>query len=118
MKALILARSGFGKSTSIGEVPELGLKGLNPKETFLISCVNKPLPFKGARSKYINTTLEQITKGNRIITKDAVLIAKIITLLGKSPYKNIVLDDANYPAQDFYMKNALKGGWDTRVSSL
>lgn len=42
MKALILAKSGFGKSTSIGEIPELGLKGLDPKVTYLISCVNKP----------------------------------------------------------------------------
>ena len=37
MKALILAKSGFGKSTSIGEIPELGIKGLDPKETYLIS---------------------------------------------------------------------------------
>ena len=30
-----------------------------------------------------------------------------------SPFKNIVLDDMNYMSQDYYMKNALKGGWDT-----
>ena len=29
------------------------------------------------------------------------------------PYKNIVIDDFNYLAQDFYMANAMKGGWDT-----
>ena len=34
MKALILAKSGFGKSTSIGEVPELGLKGLDSKVSY------------------------------------------------------------------------------------
>ena len=113
MKALILAKSGFGKSTSIGEIPELGIKGLDPKETYLISCVNKPLPFRGAAGKYKITTFAKIAEGNRIITNDAKGIASIIEMLANSPFKNIVLDDMNYISQDFYMKNALKGGWDT-----
>lgn len=115
MKALILAKSGFGKSTSIGEIPELGIKGLDPKVTYLISCVNKPLPFRGASSKFIITTPQEISKGNRIITNEAKEVASIIEALAmpKSPYINIVLDDMNYISQDYYMKNALKGGWDT-----
>ena len=112
-KVLILAKSGFGKSTSIGEIPELGLKGLDPKTTYLISCVNKPLPFRGANKKFVVTTPNNPTRGNRVITNDAEIVAKIINMLAKSPYKNIVLDDMNYMAQDYYMKNALKGGWDT-----
>lgn len=112
MKALILAKSGFGKSTSIGEIPELGIKGLDPKETYLISCVNKPLPFRGAAGKYKITTFAKITDGNRIITNDAKEVASIIEILANSPFKNIVLDDMNYISQDYYMKNALKGGWD------
>ena len=116
MKALILAKSGFGKSTSIGEIPELGIKGLNPKETYLISCVNKPLPFRGAAGKYRITTSAKIANGNRIITNDAKEVASIIEMLANSPFKNIVLDDMNYISQDFYMKNALKGGWDTSKS--
>ena len=111
-KILILAKSGFGKTTSIGEIPELGLKGLDPKTTYLISCVNKPLPFRGANKKYVITTFEQINKGNRIITNDAETVAKALDMLVNSPYKNIVLDDMNYISQDYYMKNALKGGWD------
>lgn len=111
-KILILAKSGFGKTTSIGEIPELGLKGLDPKTTYLISCVNKPLPFRGANKKYVITTFEQINKGNRIITNDAETVAKTLDMLVNSPYKNIVLDDMNYISQDYYMKNALKGGWD------
>ena len=111
-KILILAKSGFGKSTSIGEIPELGLKGLDPKTTYLISCVNKPLPFRGANKKFVVTTPNNPTGGNRVITNDAEIVAKIINMLAKSPYKNIVLDDMNYMAQDYYMKNALNGGWD------
>lgn len=114
-KILILAKSGFGKSTSIGEIPELGIKGLNPKTTFLISCVNKPLPFRGANKNYVITTPDKIAQGNRIITNDAKTVAQIITMVSdpNSPFKNIVLDDMNYMSQDYYMKNALKGGWDT-----
>lgn len=114
MKALVLAKSGFGKSTSIGEIPELGLKGLDPKTTYLISCVNKPLPFRGAGSKFKITTLQNIVGGNRIITNDAKEVAQIIEILAspQSPFINIVLDDMNYISQDYYMKNAMKGGWD------
>ena len=114
-KILVLAKSGFGKSTSIGEIPELGIRGLDPKTTYLISCVNKPLPFRGANKHYVVTTFDKIAEGNRIITNDAKTVAQIISLVGseQSPYKNIVLDDMNYMSQDYYMKNALKGGWDT-----
>ena len=114
MKALVLAKSGFGKSTSIGEIPELGIKGLDPKTTFIISAVNKPLPFRGGKSQYVITDKANIAKGNRIITNQAQDVADIIRVLGneKSPYQNIVLDDMNYISQDYYMKNALKGGWD------
>lgn len=113
-KILVLAKSGFGKSTSIGEIPELNIKGLDPKETYIISCVNKPLPFRGAASKYKVTTSNKIADGNRIITNDAEEVANVINILAnpKSPFKNILLDDMNYMSQDYYMKNALKGGWD------
>ena len=113
MKALILAKSGFGKSTSIGEIPELGIEGLNPSETYLISCVNKPLPFRNAASKFKITTLDKMSQGNRIIVSTAEEVAAAIEMLIPSPFRNIVLDDMNYISQDYYMKNALKGGWDT-----
>ena len=114
-KILVLAKSGFGKSTSIGEIPELGIKGLNPSTTYLISAVNKPLPFRGANKKFVMTTYENPTAGNRVVTNDAEQVANLITMVGHpdSPFETIVLDDMNYISQDYYMKNALKGGWDT-----
>lgn len=113
-RILVLSKSGFGKSTSIGEIPELGIKGLDPKTTFLISCVNKPLPFRKANINYKITTPDKLKEGNRIITNDAKLITEIINAVGhpNSPYKNIVIDDLTYISMDYYMKNALKGGWD------
>lgn len=114
-KILLLAKSGFGKSTAIGDIPELGIKGLNPEETYLISAVNKPLPFRGANKKFVITTFADYTSGNRVITNDAKEVAALISALASPdcPYKNIVLDDMNYISQDYYMKNALKQGWDT-----
>jgi hypothetical protein len=114
-KILVLAKSGFGKSTSIGEIPELGIKGLDPSTTYLISAVNKPLPFRGANKKFVITTYENPTEGNRVVTNDAEQVANLITMVGHpdSPFETIVLDDMNYISQDYYMKNALKGGWDT-----
>jgi hypothetical protein len=114
-KILVLAKSGFGKSTSIGEIPELGIKGLDPSTTYLISAVNKPLPFRGANKKFVTTTYNNPTAGNRVITNDAEQVANLITMVGdsNSPYETIVLDDMNYISQDYYMKNALRGGWDT-----
>lgn len=114
-KILVLAKSGFGKSTSIGEIPELGIKGLNPSTTYLISAVNKPLPFRGANKKFVMTTYDNPTAGNRVVTNDAEQVANLISMVGHpdSPFETIVLDDMNYISQDYYMKNALKGGWDT-----
>lgn len=110
-KILILAKSGFGKSTSIGKSEKLGIEGLDPKETFVISVVNKPLPFKQSMKTY--TDFVKPGEGNRYITDDAVKVASMIKSLTKSPYKNIILDDMNYISQNYYMRNALKGGWDT-----
>ena len=50
---LIIAESGSGKSTSI--------ETLNPKETFIINVANKPLPFKGWKSKYVTWSKENPT---------------------------------------------------------
>lgn len=112
-RVLILAKSGFGKTFSIGSIPELGHKGLNPKDTYIISVTSKPLTFPKSRDLYKVTTLNALTKGNRVICNNPEQIAEILDTLHKSPYKNIVLDDFNYLMQDYYMENALKGGWDT-----
>lgn len=109
---IAIAASGFGKSTSICNIPELGIKGLDPKKTFLISVKNKALPVKGG-GNYIVTTPDKLSNGNRIITNDGIEISKALVALASSPFTNIVIDDFNYIMQDFYMRDALKGGWDT-----
>jgi hypothetical protein len=111
-RSLVLAPSGFGKSTSIGKTEELNIQGLNPEETYVISVTSKPLPFKGSQKTYPITTLEKMKEGRRIITNDADTVAKALNILVESPIKNVVLDDFNYIMQDYYMDNALSKGWD------
>ena len=112
-RILVLAKSGFGKTFSIGQIPELGHKGLDPKETYVVSVTSKPLTFPKSRELYKVTPCDKMAGGNRVITNDPEKIASILEMLLKSPYKNIVVDDFNYLMQDYYMANALKGGWDT-----
>lgn len=94
-KILILAPTGFGKSTSIGQIPELGIEGLNPKETFVISCTNKPLPFGKSNINYTITSTNDLTKGNRVVSNNAATVARVIEAVSAegSPYVNIVVDD-------------------------
>ena len=99
-KILVLAQSGFGKSTSIGktENPELGIniQGLNPENTYILSMTSKPLPFKGSSAMFPVTTLDKMKDGKRIICKNAMEVETCLTNLINSPFKNIVVDDFNY----------------------
>ena len=111
-RILVLANSGFGKTFSIGKVEELNHIGLDPKETFIISVTTKPLSFPRSNVDYKITTIDEITKGNRLITNNPETVVQALTLLSTSPFKNIVLDDKNYLMQDYYMAHALEGGWN------
>ena len=127
-KILVLAKSGFGKTTSWCGRTKLGIKGLNPKETYVIQCIGRAVPnaeYKLAGAIEMNTSTHKVqnpdilTKGNRIQVDYITgldrfyAVAAVLDMLKKSPYKNIVIDDFNYLSQDFYMANAMKGGWDT-----
>jgi hypothetical protein len=114
-RILVLADSGFGKSTSLGNIPELDIKGLNPKETFLITVTNKGLPFRGWRKDYIPVPTEGAPdKGNLLVSNDGIVIKKHIEYFTKNrpDIKNYVIDDTNYIMQDYYMDNALSKGYD------
>jgi hypothetical protein len=121
-KILILAKSGFGKTNSYCGRDLYGITGLSPSNSYVIQCINRNLP--NPNFKLTELKLESLPKGNRVQVGNIEgmekfnKIADTIEFLANSPYKNIVLDDFNYPAQDFYMSNAMKGGWDRVVSSL
>lgn len=131
-KILILAKSGFGKTTSYCGREKLGIKGLDPKETYVIQCIGRSVPnpnFKLVDGQIevadVGKPTQRLKNANILCTGNRVqvdgltgldrfaAIAEIVKILKNSPYKNIVIDDFNYLAQDFYMANAMKGGWDT-----
>ena len=117
-KILILAPSGFGKTTSWAGREKLGIKGLDPKETYAIQCIGRGVPNPNYKLCPSNE-IKDMAKGNRIQV-DSVTgldrfkrVADLLDALKKSPYKNIVIDDFNYLMQDYFMNNAMKGGWST-----
>jgi hypothetical protein len=115
-KILVLADSGFGKSSSIGkniyEDRHINIKGLNPENTYIVSVTSKPLPFKGSNALFPVTSLDKIKDGKRVICKNAAEVEQALIVLSGSPSINIVIDDFNYLMQDWYMANALAKGWD------
>jgi len=120
-KILILGESGSGKTTSIGNIPELNIQGLNPQETFIIACTNKELPFRGWKTLYtpakidVNNNVPKLSDvGNYYQTNVAANVASLIKMISsdRNDIKNIITDDLNYVLQDYYMANAKKGGYD------
>lgn len=118
MRVLILAKSGFGKTTSYCGREKLGIKGLDPKETFVIQCVSRSL--SNINYKLVaSTEIKDLVTGNRIQVENISglerfkKVAEVVNALKRSPFKNVIIDDFNYLSQDYYMANAMKGGWDT-----
>jgi len=108
----IVGKSGEGKSTSMGSIPELEIEGLNPKETFLINVTaGKDLPFRGWRKLYNSENK------NYLETTDAKKIAELIAnISSKAPnIKNIVVDDGKFIMSFEYMSRAKENGYNKFV---
>jgi len=111
----IVGDSGSGKTTSISQIPELNIVGLDPKETFIINVKGKPLPMRGWKGKYTHIDVTKApTEGNYLATTDTALILKTLAFinLNRKDIKNVVLDDAQYVMSEEFMQNALKSGYD------
>ena len=102
---LVIGESGSGKSTS--------LRNLNPEETFIYNVANKPLPFKGWRSKYqYEGSNQNMSQHNKPVT----LYSSLKAVLEVNPkIKNIVIDDFQYLMAFEYMNNADTKGFDKFV---
>ncbi len=117
MRGLIIAESGFGKTTCLGANAELGIRGLNPQRTFLVNVsVNKDLVFRGWKKQYVSVPEKaEPTTGNYLESNDANVIVKVlkyITEKRQNEFDTLVVDDLQYLMADFYMDNAVKGGFD------
>jgi len=100
---LIIGESGCGKSTSI--------EHLNPEETFLINVENKPLPFRGHKSKYKMVGTGE--GGNCLATDNYELILKYLRAINKERLfiKNIIIDDFQYIMCNEFMGRATEKGY-------
>lgn len=105
LSVLVIGESGTGKSSS--------LRNLAPEETFIINVLDKPLPFRGFRGKYIAIS-EGATKGNYFSSDNAVHILQVISVINnKRPdIKNLIIDDFQYVMSNEFMKRAQERGFD------
>ena len=112
VKTLVLGATGSGKSSSICQIPEYEIQGLNPAETFIVACKRKELPIRGWMNLYTQVPEGQPPdSGHYRYTNRAQAIANTLThISGSRPdIKNVVLDDLNYVMQDRYMNNTSTG---------
>lgn len=102
---LVLGESGSGKSSSI--------RNLISQETFIVNVIGKPLPFKGALSKYKGISTDGLI-GNYYATDDVTTIKRVINLVNnKRPDINVlVLDDFGYTITNSFMRKAKQRGYD------
>ena len=102
---LIIGESGSGKSTSI--------RNLNPKETFIINVINKPLPFKSYNKNYRKVSKEN-PDGNYFASDNWEKIIDAINYVNeKRPEINsLIIDDFQYVMANEFMRRASEKGWE------
>lgn len=108
----IVGNSGEGKSTSIGKNDELGIEGLDPKETVIINVADKDLPFRGWKKRYDNT--KKISEGGNLVATSSadVIAATIKVVVEKRPeIRTIIIDDAQFIMAFEFMRRATEVGY-------
>lgn len=93
---LLMGSSGSGKSSSLFPNKELKIKGLDPKETFIINTSKKALPFAGWKKKYKMFTSEN-KSGNILFSDDSNTIISCMKYINekRTEIKNLVIEDTN-----------------------
>ncbi len=97
---VILGESGTGKSTS--------MRNLNPKETFIINVLSKPLPFKGYKKNY------SFEKKNYFESdKTGEIITYLNAINERRPdIKTVIIDDYSFLMNNEFMRRAREKGYD------
>ena len=96
---LILGDSGTGKSTSF--------RNLDHSKTFIINVLDKPLPFRGYKSKYNRLSADGLT-GNYYESDDHDKIMRIIKLVNekRTDITNLIIDDFGFTITNTYMRRS------------
>jgi hypothetical protein len=103
--------SGSGKTTGLGNNPDLKIQGLDPKETVVINVTGQPLPFPKWKSMYKGNI---DSNGNYLETNLPKIIQSGISYISKSrpDIKNVFLDDGQFIMAFNFMAKATEKGYD------
>lgn len=131
-KILCLGKSGFGKSLGFFGSERRGIKGIMSKGVMIVRCSGKAVAVGNKKeifkeysyeSDYDKINYKELFSGayNTIsVTQCQInarfgVVANIVKTFNATKGNGIdilIIEDFNYLAQDFYMANARKGGWD------
>lgn len=103
---LVMGASGTGKSSSI--------KNLKPESTFIISVLDKPLPFKGYKNRYKPIKSWDDKEGHYLATDDWAKIVKCISFVDKMrpEITTLIIDDLQYVLANEFMRRSGERGFD------
>lgn len=113
LKIGIIGKPTKGKSASVVPNESIGIKGLDPKNTVILSFSGKQMPVKGANIMYPRD--KKISEGGNFVhLKDVRDVEKIITYISenKSEIKNIVFEDMQYSMSMEFMARAKEKSYD------
>ncbi len=103
---LIIGSSGSGKSTS--------LRNLNSESTFILNVLDKPLPFRGYKSRFKAICGWDDKVGNYFASDDYIRLIRAIKMVNDSrpEIKVLVLDDFNYIMCNEFMRRSGERGYE------
>lgn len=105
---LIIGESGSGKST--------GIRNLDPAETVIFNTANKPLPFKGWKSKYSAENKNLLSLTDIVGDDGRVNFSKLgkvfMRVNERKEIKNFVIDDFQYLFAFEYFARANEKGYE------
>lgn len=109
---IVLGPPSSGKSTSLGEVKSLGIKGLPVDLTFIMSATRKDMPWKGSTQQYKRD--DDFSKTNFVKIENPKQALGIIDKVAKErpDIKFFVIEDYQYFISGMFMEKALEPGWD------
>lgn len=109
----IAGESASGKSQCFFKNKQLGIEGLPPAETFVVSIQKNELPMRGWRKHYSLFSKDN-PKGNFLVSDNINVISNIIKYVNanRPDIKYLVVDDMTYLMSNMYFSQLNVKGFD------